>query len=78
MQKTDEFEDSHILRSGKRYKVDRGGYYLEYPPSISESVKSSLEESGLNPSIPKRTLGAQGNPVVPLPSSNSTQTPPSG
>ena len=39
MQKTDEFEDSHILKSGKRYKVDRGGYYLEYPPSISESVK---------------------------------------
>ena len=77
MQKIDEFEDSHILRSGKRYKVDHGGYYLEYPPSISESVKSNPEASELNPGTLQRNLGTQGNPTVPLSGSNSSQTPPS-
>ena len=78
MQKTDEFEDSHILRSGKRYKVDCRGYYLEYPLSISESVKSNLEASKLNPSTPERTLGTQGNPTALLSGISSNQTPPSG
>ena len=78
MQKTDEFEDSHFLGIGKRYKVDHGGYYLEYPPSISESVKSNPEVSELNPSTPQRILGAQGNPIVLLWGSSSSQTPPSG
>ena len=78
MQKNDEFEDSHILRSGKRYKVDCRGYYLEYPLSIIESVKSDSEVSELNPSIPQRTLGTQGNPIVPLSGISSSQTPPSG
>ena len=73
----DEFEDSHILRSGKRDQVDRGGYYLEYPLGISESVKSNLEVSELNPSTPQRILGAQGNPTIPLSGSSSSQTPPS-
>ena len=78
MQKTDEFEYSHILRSGKRYKVDCGGYYLEYPPSISENVKSNLEVSEFNPSTPQRILGAQGNPIASLSGSSSSQTPPNG
>lgn len=78
MQKTDEFEDSHILRSGKRYKVDHRGYYLEYPLSISESVKSNSEASKLNPSTPQITLGAQGNPTIPLSGISSSQIPPSG
>ena len=77
MQKIDEFENSHILRSGKRYKVDRIGYYLEYPLSISESVKSNSEASKLNPSTPQRTLGTQGNPTILLSGINSNQTPPS-
>ena len=45
MHKTYEFEDSHYLRSGKRYKVDHGDYFLEYHPSNSESAKSNPEES---------------------------------
>ena len=44
MHKTYEFEDSHHLRSGKRYKVYHKGYFLEYYPSISESAKSNAEE----------------------------------
>lgn len=78
MHKTYEFEDSHYFRSGKRYKVDHGDYFLEYYPSISESVKSNPEESGLKPTTPQRNLGAQGNPDVPLQSSSSSQTLPSG
>ena len=52
MHKTYEFEDFHHLRSGKRYKVDHGGHFLEYHPSISESAKSNLEESELKPTTP--------------------------
>ena len=74
MHKTYEFEDSHYLRSGKRYKVDHRGYFLEYYPSISESAKSNPEESGLKPTTPQRTIGAQGNPT----SRSSSHTPPSG
>ena len=74
MHKTYEFEDSHYLRSGKSYKVDHGDYFLEYHPSISESVKSNPEESELKPTTPQRTIGVQGNPT----SSSSSQTPPSG
>ena len=52
MHKTYEFEDSHYLRSGKRYKVDHEDYFLEYHPSISESPKSNPGESGLKPTTP--------------------------
>ena len=52
MHKTYEFEDSHHLRSGKRYKVDHEGYFLEYYPSISESMKSNPKESELKPTTP--------------------------
>ena len=74
MHKTNEFEDSHYLRSGKRYKVDHGDYFLEHYPSISESVKSNLEQSGLKPTTPQRIVGGHGNTT----SSSSSQTPPSG
>ena len=78
MHKTYEFEDSHYLRSGKRYKVDHGDYFLEYYPSICESLKSNLEESGLKPTTSHRNLGAEGNPIIPLQSSSSSQSPPRG
>lgn len=78
MHKAYEFEDSHYLRSGKRYKVDHEDYFLEYYPSNSESEKPNPEESGLKPTTLQRTLGAQGNPIVHLQSRNSSQTPPSG
>ena len=74
MHKTYEFEDSHYLRSGKRYKIDHESYFLGYHPSISESAKSNLEESELKPTTPQRTVGSQGNPT----SSSSSQTPSSG
>ena len=74
MHKTYEFEDSRYLRSGKRYKVNHGDYFLEYYPSISESAKSNLEESGLKPTTPQRAIEVQGNTT----SSSSSQTPPSG
>ena len=74
MHKSYEFEDSHHLRSRKRYKVDHKGYFLEYHPSISETVKSNPEESELKPTTPQRTVGSQGNPA----SSSSSQGPPSG
>lgn len=63
MHKIYEFEDSHYLRS-----------FLEYYPSISESVKSNPKESGLKHTTPYRTIGVQGNTT----SSSSSQTPPSG
>ena len=49
MHKAYEFEDSHYLRSGKKYKVDHEDYFLEYYPSNSKSAKSNPEESGLKP-----------------------------
>ena len=64
MHKTYEFEDSHYLRSGKRYKVDHRDYFLEYYPSISEGAESNPEESGLKPTTPQRTIGSQGTPLV--------------
>ena len=73
MHKAYEFEDSHYLRSGKRYKVDRKDYFLEYSPSNSKSAKSNLEESELKTTTPQRTVGSQGNTT-----SSSNQSPASG
>ena len=73
MHKAYEFEDSHYLRSGKRYKVDCGDCF-EHRRSSSSGVKpsspiTSREESGLIPPTPQRILV---NPTT------SSQTPPRG
>lgn len=73
------------LRSGKRYRVEGEDHSPEHRPSSSRSVKSnppvtSGGEGGLipyRPTTPHKTLGEKGNPIVPLQSSSSSQTPPS-
>ena len=73
MHKSYEFEDSHYLRSGKRYKVDCGDCFEHRRSSSSEanpnSPITSREGSGLIPPTPQRILV---NPTA------SSQTPPRG
>ena len=73
MQKAYEFEDSHYVRSGKRYKVDYGDCFEHRHSSSSgekpNSLITSKEESGLIPRTPQRIL---------VNSTASSQTPPRG
>jgi hypothetical protein len=73
MHKAYEFEDSHYLRSGKRYKVDFGHCFEHHHSSSSRekpnSPITSTEESGLIPPTLQRILV---NPTA------SSQTPPRG
>ena len=73
MHKAYESEDSHYLRSGKRYKVDYGDSFVHRRSSSSRAKPSSpitsREESGLIPRTPQRILV---NPTA------SSQTPPRG
>ena len=60
MQKAYEFEDSHYLINGKRYKVECGDCF-EHRHSSSSKVKpsspiTSREEIGLIPPTPQRIL----------------------
>ena len=78
-------EKPGYLGSRKIYRVESEDHSPEHHPSSSRSVKSnphvtSGEEGGLvpyRPTTPQKTLGEQGNPIVPLQSGSSSQTPPS-
>ena len=73
MHKSYGFEDSYNLRSGKRYKVDRGGCSEHRRSNSSEarpnSPSNSRKESGLIPPTPQKLL--VNPPIV-------NQTPPRG
>ena len=73
MHKSYEFEDSHYLRSGKRYKVDCG-YCFEHHCSSSSrenpsSPITSREEIGLIPPTSQ---------IILVNHTTSSQTPPKG
>jgi hypothetical protein len=67
-------EEPSYLQSEKRYRVESEDHSRKYHPSNSRSVKSNPlvtngEEGGLIPYRPttlQKTLGGQGNPIIPL------------